>query len=335
MRNLIYILSISCILIISQTKAQDTFSICAVDTVTGEVGSAGASCLDESNIHNGVLIISDVHPGRGVIHTQSYWRSENQENGRYLMNLGYEPKEILDTLLLIDSDGDSTIRQYGIVGLYGGMPKVKAYTGVNCMDWKGHIEGRNYSIQGNILLGKFVLDSMEERFLRAKGDLACKLMEAMQGAKFVGADTRCTPSGNSSLSSFLRVAKPNDVAGKFYLELIVPKGPKGYEPIDSLQKLFDKAHICQETVVQNETSVFSIEVSPNPTQGTIFMKFISKSGNTEFSFQLFDYLGRLMKSENMNTNTLQISCDGLSGGIYFYRISDGEYLNMTGMVYFE
>ncbi len=43
-------------------SAQDTFSIVAVDTITGEVGGAGASCLDDSAIAGGVLIISDIIP---------------------------------------------------------------------------------------------------------------------------------------------------------------------------------------------------------------------------------------------------------------------------------
>ena len=42
-----------------------TFSIVAVDTQTGEVGSAGGSCIANS------IIISDIHPGIGAIHTQS------------------------------------------------------------------------------------------------------------------------------------------------------------------------------------------------------------------------------------------------------------------------
>ena len=59
-------------LLLSQlVRSQDTFSIVAVDTVTGEIGSAGASCIDESQIEGGALIISDVIPGRGAIHTQS------------------------------------------------------------------------------------------------------------------------------------------------------------------------------------------------------------------------------------------------------------------------
>ncbi len=36
---------------------QDTFSIIAVDSISGRIGSAGASCIQNS------IIISDIHPG--------------------------------------------------------------------------------------------------------------------------------------------------------------------------------------------------------------------------------------------------------------------------------
>ena len=48
-------------------NAQETFSIIAVDTVTGEIGSAGASCLDLFNLPYDTDLIADVIPGIGAI----------------------------------------------------------------------------------------------------------------------------------------------------------------------------------------------------------------------------------------------------------------------------
>ena len=59
-------------------KAQDTFSICAFDPQTGEVGSAGATCIESSSVN--CIIISDVHPGIGVVHTQAYWIPATRTN---------------------------------------------------------------------------------------------------------------------------------------------------------------------------------------------------------------------------------------------------------------
>jgi uncharacterized Ntn-hydrolase superfamily protein len=73
-----------------------TFSIVAVNTNTGEVGSAGGSCISNS------IIISYIHPVIGVIHTQSYYLPANQIYASNLMNDGYSPDEII--LLLEEND---------------------------------------------------------------------------------------------------------------------------------------------------------------------------------------------------------------------------------------
>ena len=91
-----------------------TFSIVAVDTNTKEVGSAGGSCIANS------IIISDIHPGVGVIHSQSYWLSANQQYASSLMEEGYSPEEIINLLIENDAQNNSAIRQYGIVDMFGG-----------------------------------------------------------------------------------------------------------------------------------------------------------------------------------------------------------------------
>ena len=49
---------------------------------------------------------------------------------------------------------------------------------------------------------------MEEEFLKAKGNLPCRLMASLQGANFPGADSRCIQNGTSALFAFLKVANP-------------------------------------------------------------------------------------------------------------------------------
>ena len=73
MMRIIILLSFSLSLMMSSLFAQDTFSIVAVDETTGEIGSAGASCLDDTQFpgSGGAFIISDILPGRGAIHTLS------------------------------------------------------------------------------------------------------------------------------------------------------------------------------------------------------------------------------------------------------------------------
>lgn len=233
--------------IISLTaNAQDTFSIVAVDPVTGEVGSAGASCVDLfQTTFSTDDFLSVLIPGVGAINTQAYYLASNQNNATAQMQAGQTPSEIIQWLVANDIQGTPEIRQYGVAAIVNNLPEASAYTGNSTNDYKNHIIGSNYAIQGNILLGQEVLDSMEVRFLAEEGDLACKLMAALQGANMVGADTRCAPDGTSSLFAFVKVSQPSDAFGSpSFLVSVRTYDNSGIEPIDSLQILFDQMSSC-------------------------------------------------------------------------------------------
>ena len=211
--------------------SQDTFSIVAVDTITGQVGSAGASCIQ------GSIIISDIHPGVGAIHTQSYWNATNQDSASSLMDQGYAPQDIIDWLVANDAQNDPTIRQYGIIDLIEG-GRSAGYTGENCSDFKGHKLGSNYAIQGNILLGQSILDDMEAAFLTQYGTFEEKLMASLMAANVTGADTRCTPYGTPAISAFIRVADPDNSEDSLYMDINVNNAPLTLNPLDSLNVLY-------------------------------------------------------------------------------------------------
>jgi uncharacterized Ntn-hydrolase superfamily protein len=278
-RNFI-ILSI-CVISTNISFSQDTFSIVAVDSVTGEVGSAGASCVDlfqagfPTDDFLGVLV-----PGVGVINTQAYYLAENQNNATNKMQQGLTPTQIIQWLVANDVQGNSAIRQYGITALINGSPQTAAHTGTATDNYKNHIVGPNYSIQGNILLGQQILDSMESRFLAEEGDLACKLMAALQGANIVGADTRCAANGTSSLFAFVKVAQPTDAMNSpsFIASVRTPNN-SGIEPIDSLQSIFSQMHNC---------SVANIEELINKDKELV---------------KIIDYMGR---ETNFKPNTVLI-----------------------------
>ena len=60
---------------------------------------------------------------------------------------------------------------------------------------------------------------MENNFNLTNGTLSDKLMAALQGANISGADSRCLDNETSSLSAFIRVAKPLDDDDSFFLDL--------------------------------------------------------------------------------------------------------------------
>jgi uncharacterized Ntn-hydrolase superfamily protein len=315
----------------TSAQAQHTFSIVAVDPATGQVGSAGASCI---SVDAG--LISDVHPGVGAIHTQSYWVAQNQDYGTELMDLGLDPDAIIDSLTSRDAQGRSDLRQYGAVVLAGG-GKSAAYTGANCMDYKGHITGPTYAIQGNILLGKQILDSMEARFLREPGTLADKLMAALQGANVIGADTRCAPN-SSSHSAFLRVARPGDPFDNLYAELHVTLGESPEEPIDSLQKLFDLWKGSTNSVRgERGSDALRMEIRPNPAASSAAVHY-ALAGPAPVSMALYDELGRQVRMRSLGTqgtgaHEVAIDRAGLPAGTYYCRLTAGTMVATQRVVF--
>tara|TARA_Y100001933_G_scaffold35624_1_gene30632 strand:+ start:36 stop:917 length:882 start_codon:yes stop_codon:yes gene_type:complete len=251
------------LIICINSNSQDTFSIVAVDTITGEVGSAGASCVNlfNTNFVNDDFL-GELFPGLGAINTQAYYIQTNQNNARSRMNLGYTPSQLIDWLINNDVQQTPELRQYGIVAFVNGISESAAHTGLSTDNYKNHILGPNYAIQGNILLGQHVLDSMQSRFVNEPGDLKCKLMAALQGANTVGADTRCAPYGTSSLFAFVKVAQPTDSFGSPSFKISVRTQPSsGIEPVDSLQNIFNSNHSCNPTSViekENKKKVIKI-----------------------------------------------------------------------------
>ncbi len=303
-------------------KAQDTFSILAFDSITREVGAAGASCVNlfpfpQYSNH----FICELFPDTGAIASQAAYIPQNQANARARMRAGDDPNQILSWLA--SNDASHAQRQYGVVKM-GASPQTAAFTGSNCMNYKNHIVGPNYTIHGNILLGQQVLDSMEARFLREKGDLACKLMAAMQGANMVGADTRCASNNSSSLFAFLKVSLPTDTFGKpsFLVSLKTQNGAQ-IEPIDSLQKLFSAVKSCfaittglKKNPLSNKLSLF-----PNPAIKNVVVKIEGSLEVKELSVR--DCFGRVLYRSKI-TDTLSIELDNWAVGMYFLEITDGR-----------
>jgi uncharacterized Ntn-hydrolase superfamily protein len=223
--------------ILGTSEAQATFSIVAVDTVTGTVGGAGASCIDGSKI------INDLIEGVGALHTQAYYLAGNQANAHARLAEGLTPDSIIKWLEANDVEGTPEYRQYGVVTL-AGQGSSAGYTGSATTAWAGHITGPGYAIQGNILLGENIVTGMEQAFLNTPGPLEDKLMAALEAANVPGADTRCLSSGKPALSAFIKVLRIGD-GGTPYLYQHVDNAPGAINPITRLRELYDAWKILQ------------------------------------------------------------------------------------------
>jgi uncharacterized Ntn-hydrolase superfamily protein len=295
------------------TNAQHTFSIVAVDVATGEIGSAGATCGDSIMWPGtpGAKLISYVEPGKFAIHTQAYHLPDNHTNAITRMTAGDSPQQAIDWLVTNDEGFDSSKRQYGIVDWNSGSPRSAAFTGSGTDNYKNHITGPGYAIQGNILLGQQILDSMQSRFLNTSGSLAKRLMAALQGANVPGADTRCLSNGTSSLSAFLRVAKPTDAANNLFIDINVGAVPTGVEPINVLQVKLNAVLSIED----NHALAYTYSLHPNPASGKLNIEF---NNVLPEKITITDAVGRtvriIRKSDIRSRNTVDVSA--LTSGLY-------------------
>ncbi len=321
----------SCLFLSFQLIAQDTFSIVAVDPATGEVGAAGASCVDGAASIGGVIILNKILPGRGGINAQAWIcvnPHTNLNNAANQMFFGKSPEQIIEWLQENDQcsvqNFNPAYRQYGIVDFDSdGNPRSAAFTGESADDYKGHLIGDNYAIQGNILLGPEVLEGMENGFTQTEGTLAEKLMAAMQGANFAGADARCLDRGTSSTSAFLRVMRPDDDDNDPYLELNVAEMPFGEEPIDSLQILYDEWALTNST--NDLTTSIEVNIYPNPTNDLINIQFKNSDSFAINQIQFYNLNGQLLHQKAIESSSMQINNAVFAGNqIILYQIRNKE-----------
>ncbi|MDY8135121.1 DUF1028 domain-containing protein [Aquimarina sp. 2201CG5-10] len=313
-----------CALIISfSTYAQHTFSIVAVDPVTGEIGSAGATCI---SAEDGAQAISAIVLGVGAIHTQSFWDPNNQNNATARMVAGDSPQQIMDWLVANDVANDSSQRQYVAVDLNGGSPRSAGFTGPDCFREFIHVTGPNYAIAGNILISENVVNDMETAFLNTNGSLADKLMAAMQGAKRPGADSRCLSSGISSASAFIRVADPSDTDnsyGSLTLDLNVWITTTVFEPIDALQNAYNTT-LGVEDFSSSDEILSDFIMFPNPVDDTVVIR--SDDDTVITSYKIMDISGKVIDTRSINSpkNNLYIDVINYPKGTYFIHLYDRE-----------
>ena len=162
-----------------------TFSIVARDPATDELGVAV-----QSRAFRAGAIVSYAKAGVGAIATQAAANQSYGPRGLDLLELGLSPDEVVEHLTGSDPGRDR--RQLAVIDAEG---RVRAYTGSGTSAWAGHIEGENFSAQGNILAGEAVVRAMAEAFESSSGPLALRLMDALDAGEAAGGDARGKQAG--------------------------------------------------------------------------------------------------------------------------------------------
>lgn len=157
-----------------------TYSIVARDSVTGEMGVAV-----QSHWFSVGSLVTWAEAGVGAVATQSFVDPAYGPLGLQLMRAGKTAHQALEALLASDPGRD--VRQVAMIDAQG---NVAAHTGSKCIQGAGHIIGRNYSVQANLMLNEKVWPAMSKAFENAKGDLADRMLAALDAAEAVGGDIR-------------------------------------------------------------------------------------------------------------------------------------------------
>jgi uncharacterized Ntn-hydrolase superfamily protein len=157
-----------------------TFSIVAWDSVTGEMGVAV-----QSHWFSVGSIVTWAEAGVGAIATQSFVDPSYGYLGLSLMRAGKTAPEALRSLLAADEARE--VRQVAMVDAHG---NIATHTGNKCIQAAGHISGRGFSVQANLMLNDRIWPAMAEAYRTAEGPLAERLLAALDAAQLAGGDIR-------------------------------------------------------------------------------------------------------------------------------------------------
>lgn len=156
-----------------------TYSIVARDPATGALGVAVQSHWFAAGI------VCWARAGVGAVATQAMALVEHGPLGLELMAGGASAAEALAARLAADPEREH--RQVAMVDRHGG---VAAHTGSSCIREAGHRLGEGFSCQANMMRRATVWDAMHDAFVAATGDLADRMLAALEAAEAEGGDIR-------------------------------------------------------------------------------------------------------------------------------------------------
>lgn len=207
-----------------------TFSIVAYDAQERAWGGAVASKF----LAAGAVVLW-ARANSGVVATQAFAKIPFGSQGLDLMASGLSAQETLAKVLAADPDAED--RQVGMVDAKG---QAAAHTGTDCFEYADHITGDGFTVQGNILVGKKVLEAMATAFRNSAGrgmELSDRLVEALAAGDKAGGDRR------GRQSAAVIVVKENGGYGgdnDHYLDLRIDDDS---DPITRLRELVRLHHL--------------------------------------------------------------------------------------------
>ena len=205
----------------SKLRPIATYSIVARDPDTGQMGVAV-----QSHWFSVGSAVTWAQAGVGAVATQSFTLMDYGPDGLELMAGGIPAPAALSQL--VQQDDGRAVRQVGMIDAGG---RVASHTGSQAIFAAGHHVGDNYAVQANLMETDQVWPEMAAAYEASKGDLAERMMVALEAAQAVGGDIRGRQSAAMLIVSGEKPAKPWQGVE---LELRVEDHP---DPLKELRRL--------------------------------------------------------------------------------------------------
>lgn len=157
-----------------------TYSIVARDAETGQLGVAV-----QSHWFSVGSSVPWARSGVGAVATQSFIDPSYGANGLVLMGRGKTAAQALKGLVAADANPE--VRQVGMVDADGG---TAVHTGALAIAEACDAEGQGFTVQANLMHRPTVCDAMVEAYTASDGDLAERLLRALEAAEAEGGDIR-------------------------------------------------------------------------------------------------------------------------------------------------
>lgn len=183
---------------VSVRRPVATYSIVARDPATGEMGVAV-----QSHWFSVGPIVAWAEAGVGAVATQSFVEPGYGPLGLELMRMGRSAPQALAAL--VSTDPDEAVRQVAMVDSDG---VVAAHTGGRAIFAAGHQTGVGYSVQANLMESPTVWGAMARAFEAAEGDLAERMLAALDAAEAEGGDIRGKQSAAIVVVAAAATGKP-------------------------------------------------------------------------------------------------------------------------------
>jgi uncharacterized Ntn-hydrolase superfamily protein len=173
-----------------------TYSIVARDPKTGEMGVAV-----QSHWFSVGSVVSWAEAGVGAVATQSLVDPAYGPLGLELMRTGRTAPDALRSLLA--GDDGRAVRQVAMIDAAG---RVAAHTGPRCIADAGHVldADNQFTVQANLMANDKIWPAMASAFRESPGDLADRMVAALEAAQEAGGDIR----GRQSAALLIVSAKP-------------------------------------------------------------------------------------------------------------------------------